>query len=114
VGVGLLILGVRNDLCRVDLALAGGRKLVYSFSFQVIPGRARTHIQSLGLFREKADVSYSLDEKQNLAITDVLTKLIREKESSYTFYEQLKATYLVELIHIITKIHQHNRTSRFL
>ncbi|WP_160143544.1 hypothetical protein [Chryseolinea soli] len=67
---------------------------------------------SLDVFRETEDTIYLLTEKQDKAILNVLKKLQGERNSGYIFSEHLQKTYLIELIHLITKIHHSALPSR--
>lgn len=85
-----------------------GQRMAYSFSRDFLPESVILHMLSLNIFREKEDTIYLLTEKQDSAIFDVLKRLTNEKNSDYIFSEHLQKTYLIELIHLITKIH-HSR-----
>jgi hypothetical protein len=80
----------------------GGERLVYDFSLKQLPERTIAHIHTLPVFRA-TDTIYLLDKKQEEAFAAVLHKLIAEDHSHYVYGEQLKKTYLIELIHLITK-----------
>jgi len=82
-----------------------GPRVAYSFSHDFLPESVLLHMLSLDVFRETEDTIYVLTEKQDKAILDVLKKLHGEQNSSYIFSEHLQKTYLIELIHLITKIH---------
>jgi hypothetical protein len=79
--------------------------VAYSFSPDFLPERVILHLLSLNVFREAEDTIYILTEKQDKAILDILKKLHGERNSGYIFSEHLQKTYLIELIHLITKIH---------
>jgi len=82
-----------------------GQRVAYSFSHDFLPEKVLLHMLSLDVFRETEDTIYLLTEKQDKAILDVLKKLHGERNSGYIFSEHLQKTYLIELIHLITKIH---------
>ena len=89
-------------------------EVAYSFSNNLLTEKTILHIHSIKVFKETADTVYVLNKKQDKAILDVLKKLIGESTSEYIFAEPLLKTYLVELIHLITKIHNSTLVVRSL
>jgi hypothetical protein len=84
-----------------------GRQIVYSFSDDFLPASAMRHIITLGVFLQK-EVTYMLNSTDDSAVVEVLHKLDSERHSSYIFSDHLQKTYLIELIHLITKLHFRN------
>lgn len=84
-----------------------GRKIVYSFSKDFLPAPAMRHANSLGIFLQR-EVTYMLSSADNSAIAEVLNKLDSERHSSYVFSDHLQKTYLIEFIHLMTKLHFRN------
>jgi hypothetical protein len=80
------------------------RQIVYSFSNDFLPATAIRHVNALGIFLQK-EVTYILNSTDDRAIVEVLHKLDSERHSNYIFSDHLQKTYLIELIHLITKIH---------
>lgn len=64
-----------------------------------------THIQHLSIFRNREESFYSLNNKQEQEATDIFRKIMRERNSGYIFSDDMQRTYLIELIHFITKLH---------
>ncbi|MBA4054187.1 MAG: hypothetical protein C0490_05695 [Marivirga sp.] len=85
-----------------------GKHLTYRFYRKKLPQRTVAHLDSLPAFKTSEDTVLILNNKQNAAITDVFNKIVVEEASGYAYSEQLIQTYLIELIHLITKIHQGN------
>lgn len=80
---------------------------MYSFPADFLPATTVRHVMSLGIFSpEKA--TYQLAPNDDRAIVEVLRKLDHERHSTYIFSSQLQKTYLIEFIHIITKLHFRN------
>lgn len=84
-----------------------GRQLVYSFPNDFLPATTVRHVNALGIFSRK-EVTYLLSPNDDRAIAEVLRKLDRERHSTYIFSNQLQKTYLMEFIHIVTKLHFRN------
>jgi len=102
----MLTLRIKKDRYAIDHSRGKyGQRVAYSFSHDFLPERVLLHMLSLDVFRETEDTIYLLTEKQDKAIVDVLKKLNGERNSGYIFSEHLQKTYLIELIHLITKIH---------
>jgi hypothetical protein len=89
--------------------IAGRNKPVRSYSFReaLIPQKALQHIRSLSLFTENRSCVFKLDPRQQAEVTSILQKITDEKRSAYRYSDFLQKTYLMELIHCLTKIH-HN------
>lgn len=81
-----------------------GRQIVYSFLNDFLPPTTIRHVDTLGIF-PREEVTYMLNSMDNKAIVEVLYKLRRERRSRYIFSDLLQKTYLIEFIHLITKIH---------
>lgn len=81
-------------------------KHAYMCSFQTsyIPENTRRHIHSL-FASNTGNVFYFLNKEQDDCIQTIFKKLIKERHTDYIFSESLQKTYLIELIHCITKIH---------
>ena len=102
----MLTLRRKKDRCAVDHFHEKYRQRVaYSFSQDSLPERVVLHLQSLDVFSDSEDTVYILNAKQNRAMLGVLKKLNAQRKSDYIFSEHLQKTYLIELIHLITKIH---------
>ena len=84
-----------------------GRQLVYSFSNDFLPAATAQHVNALGIFSRKK-VIYRLSPNDDRAVGEVMRKLDSEKHSTYIFSHLLQKTYLIELIHVITKLHFRN------
>ncbi|HEY5749765.1 MAG TPA: hypothetical protein VIU12_27040 [Chryseolinea sp.] len=102
----MLTLRRKKDRYAIDhIQEKDGHRVAYSFSHDFLPESVLVHMLSLNVFKETEDTIYLLTEKQDKAILNVLKKLQGERNSGYIFSEHLQKTYLVELIHLITKIH---------
>jgi len=105
--LNMLTLRRKNDRYTIDHTQGKyGQRVAYSFSHDFLPEGVLLHMHSLDVFKETEDTVYPLTEQQDKAIVNVLKKLQGERNSSYIFSEHLQKTYLVELIHLITKIHR--------
>lgn len=80
---------------------------MYSFSVDFLPATTVRHVNALGVFSRKK-ITYQLSAKDDRAIAEVLRKLESERRSTYIFSNHLQKTYLMEFIHIITKLHFRN------
>jgi hypothetical protein len=101
----MLTLSRKND--QFDIAHVSkytGRQIIYSFSNDFLPATTIRHVNALGIFLQK-EVTYILNSTDDSAIAEVLHKLDSERHSSYIFSNYLEKTYLIELIHLITKMH---------
>lgn len=48
---------------------------------------------------------YLLNDRQDADVHLILRKIVEEKGSGYIFSEDLQRTYIMELIHFVTKLH---------
>jgi hypothetical protein len=78
----------------------------YSFNTSDLPHGAEIHLRSL--FIVSSQHTYALDHKQENELIAILRKIIHEK-SDYIFSGQLHKTYLIELVHFITKLYYQAR-----
>ncbi len=97
-------------------AMYGSRFLIGHFSKQHPPGAAYTfdntflpdnitsHMRTLAGTGKDNCMLYRLTESQDDAAATLFSKLRGEKGSGYIFSAQLERTYLVELIHFITRL----------
>ncbi|GAA0564695.1 hypothetical protein [Chitinophaga japonensis] len=77
------------------------------FRKDFLPASTRRHISRLPVFTPGAGGSlYFLDERQNQDVGSIFRKIKEEKGSGYIFSDDLQRTYLVELVHFITRLHQ--------
>lgn len=92
----------RFTICHI----AEGGKYVYRCSFKTnyIPENTRRHIHSLFAANTNS-LFYFLNDEQDGCIQAIFKKIIKEQHTGYLFSESLQKTYLIELIHCITKIH---------
>lgn len=82
--------------------------LRYRFNKEQLTENAFAHLEELNVFSSAQEISLLLTEKQDHAFHEVLTKILSEKDDAYRFSRQLQHTYLIELIHLITKVyHEH-------
>jgi len=70
-----------------------------------LPDNARRILDSLLIFGQTQDHVYTLTERQDREVTRIFHKLRDENGSDYVFSEQLEKTYLMELVHFLTKLH---------
>jgi hypothetical protein len=104
----MLTLSRKNDQLDITHVSEGtGREIAYSFSNDFLPATTIRHVNDLGIFLEK-DVTYILNSSDDSVIVEVLHKLDSERHSGYIFSDELQKTYLIEFIHLITKIHFRN------
>jgi hypothetical protein len=77
----------------------------YAFQFysDFLPEGIITHFSLI--FNGHSERTFTLNRTQDESVTDVLHKLLDEDHTDYIFAEQLEKTYLVEFIHLATKIH---------
>jgi hypothetical protein len=76
------------------------------FHIDFLPGKTVQHILKLRLSETGQHQPYLLNARQDKELEMIFEKLIEEKKSTYTFSDTLQKTYLIEMIHLITKISQ--------
>jgi|GEM_PF-681989 len=77
------------------------------FRKDFLPLGTQRHISLLPVFAPGAGGSlYLLDERQNQDVGSIFRKIKEENGSGYIFSDDLQRTYLVELVHFITRLHQ--------
>jgi hypothetical protein len=104
----MLTLSRRNDQFDITHVSEGtGRQIAYSFSNDFLPATTIRHVNDLGIFLQE-EVTYILNSTDDSAIVEVLHKLNSERHSGYIFSDELQKTYLIEFIHLITKMHFRN------
>jgi hypothetical protein len=102
----MIILSTINDLyCIVHISRQVSGGSVYMFNKHLLPENTLRHIRCNRLFNTMSNTLYALNDMQNKEIACILQKLKGEKNSGYRFSNDLHKTYLLELIHFITKIH---------
>lgn len=84
-------------------AQQGHHSCVIAKSF--LPDNARKILDSLLIFGQTQDHVYALTERQDREVAHIFHKMRLENGSDYVFSEQLEKTYLLELIHFVTKLH---------
>jgi hypothetical protein len=87
----------------------GGKSYVYYFDKNFLTTKIASHIADLFLFNEGYETIYSLSGDQQKAITEIIEKMIGEKDSGYIHTKYLQMTYLIELLHVILKLQQKGR-----
>jgi AraC family transcriptional activator of pobA len=70
-----------------------------------LPENAQKLLSSLLIFGETENHVYPLNARQNHDVSLIFQKLRSENDSGYIFSEQLTKTYLLELVHFMTKLH---------
>jgi len=80
---------------------------IYSCSIakSFLPDNAQKILDSLLIFGLNKDHTYTLTERQDREVSRIFHKIRHENGSGYVFSEQLEKTYLLELIHFLTKLH---------
>jgi len=76
----------------------------YTFDNTFLPDNITSHMRTLAGTDEDSCMLYQLTESQDDAAATLFDKLRGEKGSGYIFSTQLERTYLVELIHFITRL----------
>lgn len=76
---------------------------VYSFHRDFIPEEI---MRRLTFCNGQARTVFPLNAQQERNTNSIFRKLMREKDSGYAFSEELQRTYLIELFHLIMKVHQ--------
>lgn len=103
----MLILRKAGDHFFIDHFIESSAKhLTYRFSRDQLPQRTIAHLDSLTADETAEGIRFALNKEQDSAIMDILDKIIHEETSQYIYADQLIQTYLIELIHLITKIQQ--------
>ena len=77
----------------------------YSFHKDTLPLKALEHMESLIVPGEVTANTYLLTSRQERELQTIFDKISNEKQSDYIFSDHLQRTYLVELVHFITKVH---------
>jgi len=75
----------------------------YTFDQKFLPDNIISHMRTLTDSGDHCKV-YPLSESQNDVVAEIFTRLCGEAGSGYIFSRQLEKTYLVELIHFITRL----------
>ena len=70
-----------------------------------LPDNARKILDSLLIFGQTQEHVYALTERQDREVVHIFHKIQDENGSDYVYSEQLEKTYLLELIHFVTKLH---------
>jgi len=87
-------------------------ELLFIFNKDFLPENTLQHIRSLPVVAgsKKTNQPWFLEthltSRQDNEVAVIFKKLYDEKRSDYLFSQELQKTYLVELIHLITKIHK--------
>jgi len=89
--------------CIRHAAPQGTRDCFINKSF--LPDNARKILDSLLIFGQTQDHIYPLTERQDREVWHIFNKIGDENGSDYVFSDQLEKTYLLELIHFVTKLH---------
>jgi hypothetical protein len=71
----------------------------------VLPLKTLEHMESLIVPGEVTANTYLLTSRQEKELRAIFDKINSEKQSGYIFSDHLQRTYLVELVHFITKVH---------
>jgi hypothetical protein len=77
----------------------------FFFREDFLSEKAFQQIRALPIFSHEGQSIYELDAKQNLEVLHIFRKMKKEKKSGYAFSDSLQKTYLLELIHFLTKLH---------
>jgi len=75
-----------------------GHTCIFHKSF--LPGKIWRHIRRLA-----GQPAYALNNKQNHDVNAIMQKIMSEKDSEYVFSKELQKTYVLELLHFITRIY---------
>ncbi|HEY9045958.1 MAG TPA: hypothetical protein VIN08_08680 [Ohtaekwangia sp.] len=78
--------------------------ITYQFHKDSLPVKTQQHLCSLYV-PDETKYTYTLSDKQEQELVSILRKIKKEKKSDYIFTDHLQKTYLVELVHFITKVH---------
>lgn len=70
-----------------------------------LPDNTQKILDSLLIFGKTKDHIYKLTERQDREVSHIFHKIRQENGSDYVFSEQLEKTYMLELIHFLTKLH---------
>lgn len=79
--------------------------LTFSLHVKDMPEKTAYHIDALYSMSATQPCTYPLNDKQEKALMNIVSKIRTEKTSDYLFTDALQQTYRVELVHFITKIH---------
>lgn len=63
------------------------------------------YIHLLPVFPDNGQSVFLLNDGQDADVNSILQKINEEKGSGYIFSDDLQRTYIMELIHYITKLH---------
>ncbi|MFD1003572.1 hypothetical protein ACFQ21_29880 [Ohtaekwangia kribbensis] len=101
----IILSTISNLYCIVHISRQVSGGSVYMFDKHLLPENTLRHIRYNRLFNTMSNTLYALNDVQDKEIASILQKLHGEKNSGYRFSNDLQKTYLLELIHFITKIH---------
>jgi hypothetical protein len=73
-----------------------------------VPANIIRELKNQQIFNETQPRSYVLNATQQRSIKSIFKKLIEEQHSGYRYSVNLQKNYLLELIHALVKISQHN------
>lgn len=101
----IMLSTIRDLYCIVHISRQVSGGSVYMFEKHLLPENTLRHIRCNRLFNTMSNTLYALNDVQDIEVASILQKLNGEKNSGYRFSKDLQKTYLLELIHFITKIH---------
>lgn len=80
-------------------------RYVCSFRKDFLDGQQGSQYHLFPVLPEAGRSVFYLDDRQDTDVARILQKINEEKGSGYVFSDDLQRTYIIELIHYITKLH---------
>jgi hypothetical protein len=80
-------------------------RYVCSFRKDFLSSKSLSYVHMLPVLPDKGRAVFYLNERQDADVASILQKINEEKGSGYIFSDDLQRTYIMELMHYITKLH---------
>jgi len=81
------------------------------FHNHFMPANILRELKNREIFNETQSRRYLLNASQQRSIKAIFRKLIEEQDSGYRYSINLQKNYLLELVHALVKISQHNKSN---
>ena len=109
----MILLAVIEDLYFIShCARKSNNEMLFVCSTDFLSVNVFNHIHLLAPSTQSNSQPFfletSLTMKQDKEAAIIFQKLNKEKQSGYVFTEQLQRTYLMEIVHLITRVHGKN------
>jgi hypothetical protein len=87
---------------------------ICSFRKDFLSAKSLAHTRLLPVLPDNGRSVFLLNDQQDADVNVILQKINEEKGSGYIFSDDLQRTYIIELIHFITKLYYQTFPSQHL